>query len=209
MTAKRSKAVSKRKKTVPQVAKPATPIDLALLTKDTPKGLEKAIKGVLPGVRHRVCACVAEFLHLTASGETCLDALEAAGLTWGQLQSVKGASPAVMALYEQARDLMRLQQISQRERALLKRGVDGWEEPVWHKGDMVGTIRRFSDKCLELGLKANQPKKYRDKTDNKVNVGVSISFISNGVGSAQPATVDVEAQDVVVEGDISDEPNAS
>ena len=192
-----SKALQKRRKTALQTQE----IDLSLLTKTTPKPLERAIRGVLPGVKHRVCACVAKFLHLTASGETCLDALEAAGLTWGQLQSVKGCSPAIMDLYTRARELMRDQQIAQRERALLKRGVEGWEEPVYHKGELSGTIRRYSDKCLEIGLKANQPKKYRDKEDKAVNVGVSISFTSIGVPEAkqtqEPTPIDVEVQDMV------------
>ena len=30
------------------------------------------------------------------------------------------------------------------------RGVEGWEEPVYYKGDIVGHIRKYSDRMLEL-----------------------------------------------------------
>jgi len=31
---------------------------------------------------------------------------------------------------------------------LLRRGVRGWDEPVWYRGKEVGSIRRYSDSCL-------------------------------------------------------------
>ena len=203
-----SKALQKRKQSALQTQE----IDTALLTKATPKPLERAIRGVLPNAKARTCLRVATFLQLTASGETCLDALESAGLSWGELQAYKGRHPAIADLYQHARELMRDQQIAQRERALLKRGVEGWEDPVYHKGELSGTIRRYSDKCLEIGLKANQPKKYRDREDKAVNVGVSISFTSIGVPEAkqtqEPTPIDVEVQDMVEEGENESEQGA-
>jgi hypothetical protein len=32
--------------------------------------------------------------------------------------------------------------------ALYRRGIDGWDEPVFHAGEEVGTVRRYSDRCL-------------------------------------------------------------
>jgi hypothetical protein len=32
--------------------------------------------------------------------------------------------------------------------ALYSRGIDGWDEPVFHAGAEVGVVRRFSDRCL-------------------------------------------------------------
>jgi len=31
---------------------------------------------------------------------------------------------------------------------LLRRGLQGWKEPVWYRGQEVGTVRKFSDACL-------------------------------------------------------------
>ena len=43
-----------------------------------------------------------------------------------------------------------------------RRGVEGWDEPVFHQGVQVATIRRYSDRMLELLLKAHRPKLFRD-----------------------------------------------
>lgn len=43
-----------------------------------------------------------------------------------------------------------------------RRAVKGWDEPVYQKGEFVGTIRRYSDRLLELQVKRHVPE-YRDK----------------------------------------------
>ena len=48
------------------------------------------------------------------------------------------------------------------EDELYRRGVDGWEEPIYHQGKPVGIIRRFSDSNLQFFLKAADPAKYRE-----------------------------------------------
>jgi hypothetical protein len=37
------------------------------------------------------------------------------------------------------------------------RAIDGWEEPVWHKGEMVGTIHRHDSRLLEFLIKQADP----------------------------------------------------
>jgi hypothetical protein len=34
-----------------------------------------------------------------------------------------------------------------------RRAVQGWDEPVFHQGRKVGTIRKYSDRMLEILLK--------------------------------------------------------
>jgi len=54
------------------------------------------------------------------------------------------------------------------ESELHRRGVEGWLEPVFGSGGkdvgtvQVGTIRKFSDACLIVRLKARMPAKYKD-----------------------------------------------
>jgi hypothetical protein len=60
-----------------------------------------------------------------------------------------------------------------------RRGVEGWEEPVFYKGQQCGTIRRYSDRMLEILLKGHRPEKYADR---KVLTGkdggpVAMSFL--------------------------------
>jgi hypothetical protein len=47
------------------------------------------------------------------------------------------------------------------EREARRRAVDGWPEPVWHKGEMCGTVQKYSDRMLELLLIAHRPEKFR------------------------------------------------
>ncbi len=46
-----------------------------------------------------------------------------------------------------------------------RRAVEGTEKPVYYKGEVVGTIREYSDTLLIFLLKANRPEKYRDSFD--------------------------------------------
>lgn len=48
---------------------------------------------------------------------------------------------------------------------VFRRGVKGWLEPVYQGGERVGTIRKFSDKALELEAKAVDPVRYGGKAE--------------------------------------------
>ena len=63
--------------------------------------------------------------------------------------------------------------ISALEDEAKRRAYRGWEEPVWHKGEQCGTVRKFSDTLLIVLLKAHMPEKYREnlKMDLFGNIG--------------------------------------
>ena len=44
-----------------------------------------------------------------------------------------------------------------------RRGYEGWDEPVFHKGEECGTVRKFSDTLLIVLLKAHRPEKYQER----------------------------------------------
>jgi len=46
-----------------------------------------------------------------------------------------------------------------------RRGVLGWNEPVYQGGKKVGTIRKFSDTLLIFLAKGMMPEKYRERLD--------------------------------------------
>jgi len=50
------------------------------------------------------------------------------------------------------------------EKEIHRRAIEGWDKPVWHKGEMVGTEIRHSDRLLELYAKRHIAA-YRDKVD--------------------------------------------
>src|SRR5258706_5162047 len=41
-----------------------------------------------------------------------------------------------------------------------RRATEGWDEPVFYQGVEVGTIRKYSDRMLELLLTGAKPEKY-------------------------------------------------
>lgn len=48
------------------------------------------------------------------------------------------------------------------EDAAIERGVHGWEEPVYWKGEVQGSIRRYDGSLLQMLIKGSRPQKYRD-----------------------------------------------
>jgi len=48
------------------------------------------------------------------------------------------------------------------EKEAVRRAVDGFENPVFHNGVEVGTKREYSDRLLEVLLKGNRAKTYRE-----------------------------------------------
>jgi hypothetical protein len=45
-----------------------------------------------------------------------------------------------------------------------RRAMDGWDEPVFQGGMNVGTVRKYSDRLLEMQLYAHRPAKYRNRS---------------------------------------------
>jgi hypothetical protein len=43
-----------------------------------------------------------------------------------------------------------------------RRAVAGWEEPVFQQGELVGSVRKYSDQLLTLLLRGRRPAVYRE-----------------------------------------------
>jgi len=138
-----------------------------------------------------------------ACGKTFCAAAEASGVRWAEVsywihqeQKVSQTCRPFNDLYELAKSCQSAVLQHQREDALHKRGVDGWEEPIIWKGIEVGTIHRYSDKCLEIALKGENPDKYSDRHQAAVNLDVAIVFQEFGVPPSEPQrpTIDVTGQ---------------
>lgn len=65
----------------------------------------------------------------------------------------------------------------------IRRGTDGWDEPVFHQGMVVGHKRKYSDKLLEFVIRANF-EEYRNVNDTNVNVNGKMS-ITDAIIAAQ------------------------
>lgn len=117
----------------------------------------------------------AQFLALLSEYGNVTRAAEEADLVRVYLYQARKNDPDFAAEWEEAARVG----AARLEDEARKRAVEGWEEPVWHKGEMCGTVRKFSDTLLICLLKAHHPDKYRENMKQTVEGGdkpVSISF---------------------------------
>lgn len=70
------------------------------------------------------------------------------------------------------------------EHEAVKRGGEGWEEPVFHKGEVVGHVRKFSDTLLMFMLKSRRPKLYTD-------TGQEMRAVDEGTGHGSGGGISV------------------
>lgn len=65
------------------------------------------------------------------------------------------------------------------EAEAIRRGTDGYEEPVFYKGVQVSTIRKFSDILLIFMLKALRPEVYRENTNVHIPEGITVKLVKD------------------------------
>lgn len=64
-----------------------------------------------------------------------------------------------------------------------RRARDGTPEPIYNRGQVVGTVQRYSDQLLMFLLRARAPERYRDRVD------VSVTPVIKAVAGFDPADV--------------------
>jgi len=193
---KHSSKNKKNNKNLPDLQQILTAIPFDLLANDNHKPLKKAIRGVLPETKPRTREKLAKFYFHLAKGWTHKKAFETAGIQWSEIYLYHSKSPILREFYGSVKAIQEAILKYSRENALQTRGVDGYEEPVFYKGMQVATVRKFSDKCLELALRASDPDKYGEKVKGNVDLDVTISFTSVGVDHRpNKKTINVTAEE--------------
>jgi len=64
----------------------------------------------------------------------------------------------------------------------VRRAHDGWEEPVFYQGVVVGSIRKFDSNLMVKLLEANIPDKFRPKTDINLLLSKEIDEVAKKLG---------------------------
>jgi hypothetical protein len=57
------------------------------------------------------------------------------------------------------------------EKEARRRALQGWDEPVFYRGEQVGKMRIYSDRMLELLLKAHRPYKFKETVRQELTDG--------------------------------------
>jgi hypothetical protein len=79
-----------------------------------------------------------------------------------------------------------------------RRAFEGVLKPVYQKGMQVGSVREYSDKLMELLLKARKPDTFKDRKE-VAHTGTVVHYNITGVTrpsapSTQPHVIDVEEE---------------
>ena len=125
------------------------------------------------------------FLSALAEYGNVTQAAKKAGVNRVYLYEVKAEDKAFKKEWEKAAryGALRLEDEARR------RAIEGWEEPVWHKGMECGTVRKYSDTLLIVLLKAHHPEKYaeRNKTEHSGTIATMTQEQIDAIYRAQDA----------------------
>jgi hypothetical protein len=69
------------------------------------------------------------------------------------------------------------------EAAIVKRAIDGVEEPVYHQGKVVGYVTKYSDRLLEMMARAHAPE-YRERVEVSGAGGGPLELEASGLTAA-------------------------
>lgn len=102
--------------------------------------------------------------RLAVDGDVSASA-EAAGLNRATAYKHYHKEPRFKAGWDEAIE----KSLDRLEAELIRRGVIGWDEPVFYKGEQVATIRKFSDVLLLAKLNARGKARGYGRHDMKVS----------------------------------------
>jgi len=98
------------------------------------------------------------FLRELAAGRTVAAACEAAHIAWSTLYHWRRSSAEFRAAWDEAARQGEDALAARLDSELVRRAVDGVEEPVFHAGEEIGTRRRYSDPLLMFGVRERRQK---------------------------------------------------
>ena len=127
------------------------------------------------------------FLEAVRTGSEAPEAAEFAGARLGSLRDLRRSDPEFAAAWAEAED----ESVDYLRSEAQRRAVEGWKEPVFHRGEVVGHIQRYSDRLLELLLKARAPE-FADRKTITVQGTTSLTAADLERARALPTVVPVE-----------------
>lgn len=106
----------------------------------------------------------ASFLqHLQETGNVTASA-KAAGFSRTAAYERRSVDPEFAAAWKEAEEIA----TDTLEAEARRRAIEGVEEPVYYLGKECGRIRKYSDRMLEILLKAHRPDKFRERISTEL-----------------------------------------
>jgi hypothetical protein len=140
-----------------------------------------------------------EFLELFSKTGNCALSARAIGVNRNSIWYLRERDEAFDEDYKEAEAIA----LGLLEEEARRRALEGVERPIYQQGNLVGYERVYSDRMLEILLKAHDPQKYRDNQPADPG-GVVINLVQfNGEqpralpAGPMPVTIDAKAEVVV------------
>lgn len=111
-------------------------------------------------------------LDILATGGSVYSAARAAGVARSTAYKWREEDPEFRELWDDALE----SGIDRMEDEAHRRAVEGVDKPVFHKGEVCGTVREYSDTLMIFQLKARRPEKYRERTDTNVTGTINVTI---------------------------------
>jgi len=106
-----------------------------------------------------------KFVEGIAQGEKTKVLLNELKIQWTDFVEMYCVDKRLYNLYLDAKERGELYRQALREDEADKRALEGVLKPQFHKGEICGYVREYSDQLLALQLKAGNPDKYADRKD--------------------------------------------
>ena len=88
---------------------------------------------------------------------------EAAGISRSRAYEIRSTDKEFAAEWLEAEEMATDALVAEARR----RGVEGVDEPVYYLGQQVGKVRKYSDRMLEILLKAHRPDQFKERIANE------------------------------------------
>lgn len=124
----------------------------------------------------KFAAILNEICNTGVMGLACV----ACGISISHMRRLRQEHEEIQALVDEAMSIYH----ERLRYTIHNKAVDGWEEPVYYKGEEVGSVHRFSERLLELQAKRHMPE-YRDKSQMDVNVAGGVLVVHAPVMSRE------------------------
>jgi hypothetical protein len=159
---------------------------------DDDEMLQEVLRGALVHTETRTRGRIADLVQRLSHGEGWHGAMIASRASWAQVQVLRKQYPALHSIIKAAEDVGKRIRQAHREAEADRRAMEGWDEPIVWRGEVTGEIRRYSDRLLELQLRAGDPEKYGHPGGAggavNVNNGLQVVYRIEGVQRSLPAT---------------------
>lgn len=120
-----------------------------------------------------------EFLELFSKSGNCAMSCRTIGVTRNAIWYLRERDAAFDEDYKEAEAIA----LGLLEEEARRRALEGVDRPIYQQGNLVGYEKVYSDRMLEILLKAHAPEKYRDNQPTDTG-GVTINLLQfNGAES--------------------------